>query len=371
MRRNTRHQHTVSPLGTSAVRLTGPVALITAVIGLSLAACGSSANPSSGAARASHGRSTNVGYSSPIGTIPSQQDLFGGLRAGAKAIGWQASVLDANLSADKQVSDIQTFLDQGVKGIVTWTLNPGAVGLAYTQANSRGIPVVGINSAGQGINTNIIWGIYSCVPGGVHQQTARYIAKRIPGAKVLVIGPPPTPSLLTATECFEKYAKQAGLQIVSRTDNLQDTPASAAQIVGDLLTAHPEVNAIWAFDDATALGVSAAVETAKKPVWSGPTRGIIVTGEDAEAPAIQAVRDGRMTLTWDPLQAATGWAAIKAMEPVLRGGMPIKAMPKQLILDSVLYDKSNVDKFVPQNRRSYSLGNLPLVSSGLATSSSS
>ena len=48
--------------------------------------------------------------------------------------------------------------------------------------------------------------------------------------------------------------------------------------------------------------------------------GIIVTGSNGDKDAITAVKDGRLTGTWDPDNIGSGMAAIKQMQTALAGG---------------------------------------------------
>ena len=89
---------------------------------------------------------TTIGESSPILSNPNQQAITRGEQLAAKTFGWTVKTIDANLSADKQVSDVDTLVNLGVKGLITWTLDAGAAGAAYKRALDKGIPVVDYGS---------------------------------------------------------------------------------------------------------------------------------------------------------------------------------------------------------------------------------
>ena len=65
---------------------------------------------------------------------PGQQEINLGLDAGAKELGWTNDVLDSNLSADKQVANVDTAISQQRNAIASWTLDPGAAAGAYERA---------------------------------------------------------------------------------------------------------------------------------------------------------------------------------------------------------------------------------------------
>ena len=126
---------------------------------LVIGACGEGDDQGSGSG------SATVAYSNPVGAQPGQQDIVFGFKAGAEELGWTAESIDANLSPDKQVADIATMVTQGVDGIASWTLDPGAAAGAYGQAKAAGIPVVGVNSEGSGIVATVWWENNLCGPG--------------------------------------------------------------------------------------------------------------------------------------------------------------------------------------------------------------
>ena len=64
------------------------------------------------AATAAFGAGGQLGESSPIASNPNQQAITYGQQKAAKHYGWTVKTLDANLSADKQVSVVDTFIKQ-------------------------------------------------------------------------------------------------------------------------------------------------------------------------------------------------------------------------------------------------------------------
>ena len=251
---------------------------------LAIGACGGGDDQGSGS------DSATVTYSNPVGAQPGQQDIVFGFKAGAKELGWTAESIDANLSPDKQVADIATMVTQGVDGIGSWTLDPGAAAGAYGQAEAADIPVVGVNSEGSGILATVWWENNLCGPGSPIADIAQYIADERPGAEVLEVGGPPVPSIQAYEKCFAENAKKRGLTIAGEAHNTRDTAASAQPLVADLLTKAPDVDAIWAYNDASALGASAALTSNGEKVYDGTNDGVIVFGQNGDADAITAIR---------------------------------------------------------------------------------
>ena len=210
------------------------------------------------------GATIRLGESSPVASNPNQQAITYGEDQAAKQYGMTVKTLDANLSPDKQVSDIDTFINLKVAGIITWTLDAGAAGAAYKRALAAGIPIVDYGST-QNVTSSVFDARgYGCGQG---KTAADYIAKRVPGGKVIAIGGPPVPAITNYTKCFVKAAKADGLKVVGLQYNTKDTAATAQPIVQDLLTKNPDVNAIWCYNDPSCLGAGAVVKAAGKKAW--------------------------------------------------------------------------------------------------------
>ena len=143
-----------------------------------------------------------LGESSPVASNPNQQAITYGENQAAKQYGMTVKTLDANLSPDKQVSDIDTFINLKVSGLITWTLDPGAAGAAYKRALAAGIPIVDYGST-QNVTSSVFDARgFGCGQG---KNAAAYIAKRVPGGKVIAIGGPPVPAITNYTVAKHIY----------------------------------------------------------------------------------------------------------------------------------------------------------------------
>ncbi|MEW5420598.1 sugar ABC transporter substrate-binding protein [Amorphus sp. 3PC139-8] len=302
---------------------------------------------------------TLVGYVSPIASQPGQAMANDVMERMAADLGWQYRMLDANLSPDRQVSHVDTLVNLGADAIASWSLDPNAVAAAYTRANEQGIPVVGVNSEGDGVTTTVWWETNLCEPGGTYEQEAKWIAERRPGAKVIVFGGPPVPSIQQNTACFADAAKAAGLDVLTRVDNTKDSTANAMTMASDLLVRHPDVEAFWAYNDSSALGISAATLAAGKSVATADNpEGVMIFGMNGDEEAVVAIREGRITGTWDPDLAGMGAAIILAMKRLLDD--PDADQP-DLIVEATFLTSENIGAYVPTDERDYTLDTVPLV----------
>jgi ribose transport system substrate-binding protein len=309
------------------------------------------------AACSAQAQETLVGYISPIAAQPGQQLINAAIEQAAKEKGWQYRVLDANLSADRQVSHVDTLLNLGVKAIGSWSLDANAVGGAYERAKAAGVPVIGVNSVGQGVANTVWWEVNTCNPGGPYEQQVKWIAEKIPGAKVIVLGGPPVESIMMNAKCFTEAAKAGGLEVIDRVDNTKDSTANAATLAADELIRFPDAQVFWAYNDSSALGISASVIASGKSIYSGAaTDGVMVFGINGDADAIAAVREGRLTGTWDPDASATGFAVARAMDEAMSNPT---AEQKDIVVAAKFFTSENIGSWVEGDKRGYSLSNFP------------
>jgi ribose transport system substrate-binding protein len=302
---------------------------------------------------------TLVGYISPVAAQPGQQMINNSLSISAKEKGWAIRVLDANLSPDRQVSHVDTLITLGAKAIGAWSLDPNAVAGAYDRARAQGIPVIGLNSTGEGVSNTVWWQIDTCNPGGPYDDQAAWIAKQKPGAKVVVIGGPPVEAINNNVKCMTAAAKAAGLEVLTRVDNVKDSTSNAATLISDVLIRYPDVQVFWAYNDSSALGASASTIAAGKKIYNGKNPdGVMIFGINGDLDAIAAVKEGRLTGTWDPDPYATGFAIATAMEKAMADP---KAKQEPIIVTSKLFDYQNIDTWAEGAKRGYTPTHYPTV----------
>src|SRR3979490_1184507 len=89
---------------------------------------------------------------------------------------------------------------------------------------------------------------------------------------------------------LEEVAKSPGIQVVAKlpASGARERAYAAAQ---DILQSHPDVDAIFAINDPTALGALAALEKA------GKVGRVKIIGFDGQPEAKRAVKDGKLYAT--------------------------------------------------------------------------
>jgi ribose transport system substrate-binding protein len=286
-----------------------------------------------------------VGESCAFADGPAVAPITYGQRRRADELGWQFTSLDASLSPERQARQINDLVGLAVDGLTSWTLDAALCEPAYQRAASAGIPVVTFNSETPSAVAVVRQGTDTAQPA---EDAARYIADRVPAARVIVVGGPPIPALAARVEHFLAASAAAGLQVAGRDDNVGDVEETATAVVEELLDRHPDADAIWCFNDYTAVAAGKALSRRGVPVCSGQRQGVVVSGIGGAPLAIAAIRDGTITLTYDSMPVDAGRAAIDLLETVVvRGEEP----PPEVWIDCARCDASNVASFVPWHER--------------------
>jgi ribose transport system substrate-binding protein len=286
----------------------------------------------------------HVGESCAFAAGPAVGPLTRGQKQRVEELGWRFSTLDAALSEERQVEQIDELVRLPVDALTAYTLDERLAEPAYARAAAAGVHIVTFGSSSPSAASVVRQKVdsYSCA-----NDAAMYISARVPNARVLVIGGPPIPALAARTENFTAAAKAHGLQIIARGENFGDIQETARPAVRKLLQHHADIDAIWCFNDYTALGAARELSDRGLTISSRAHNGVILCGIGGIPAAIDALRGGLMTLTYDSQPVAAGRAAIDALETIL---LRKRRPPAEVWVDFVRYDFSNVGDHVPWDK---------------------
>jgi len=229
----------------------------------------------------------------------------------------------------------------GVDAITSFTLDAETAEPAYAHAAAAGIPIVTFGTESPSALTTIRQRVdaEACAA-----DAAAYISARVPDARVVIVGGPPIPALAGRARHFIEAALRAGFEIVAREDNVGDVEEPARPIVARLLDRHPEIDAIWCFNDYTALAAAKELLRRGRTIANDRQRGVIVNGIGGFPMLVEAIREGWITFTYDSNPVETGRAAIEALETFLVGS---KRPPREVWIDFARIDLSNLSSYVP------------------------
>ena len=204
----------------------------------------------------------------------------------AKELGVNVIVLGITVESDysAQVAHIEDLITRGVNLIVVVPAEASALVPAVEEAVKAGIPVINLDSP---IETDKVISFIGSdnVVGG--SMAAEYIAEQLGGkGKVAVLrGMLGNPVELQRYNGFtEKLAEYTGIELVAEgAANWEADQGNTVMV--DFLTAHPEIQAVFAESDRMILGAAGATKAAGRD-------DIIMVGLDGIVEALRAVRDG-------------------------------------------------------------------------------
>lgn len=241
-------------------------------------------------------------------------DLRDGAQATADELGFELLVTDAQDSVSTQISDIEDLIQRGVEVLIVNPTDSAAVVPAVMAANEAGIPVIAVDRGVDG--GELAYFIASDnVAGGA--SAAEYICEALggSGAVVELEGIPGVSATNERGQGFNTYMDEncADVEIVARqTANFNR--AEGLTVMENVLTAQPEIDAVFAHNDEMALGALQAIEA------SG--RDILVVGFDATDDAVAAVGECRLGATVAQLPSQLGSQAVDAAADILENGAP-------------------------------------------------
>ena len=284
-----------------------------------------------------------------VASIVFQQDQFFktiqlGMNAAAES--GKVTLLEGNSDSkpEKEISLIDTYIARGVDAIVISPVSKVASIPALKRASDRGIKIITYNSTidDTSIPVSYLNSAQRDLGNSTGKLAAAFIAGKLGGkANVATLGFKALLPEISAdrVDGFIEEAEKGGkLKIVAQQDAwIAD---KALQVAGDIITANPNVNLIYAANEGGTVGAVQAVRNA------GKQDEIFVFGVDGTEQLVSFLLDGDNVLQ-----------AVTAQQPYVMGKMAVESaiaavMGKNVdktvtvpVLGLTRTDKSEVEKF--------------------------
>ncbi len=216
----------------------------------------------------------------------------GAMVAALEAAGADYISADAQSSASKQLSDIESLIAQGVDALIILAQDAAAIGPAVQAAADEGIPVIAYDRLIE--DERAFYLTFDNVEVG--RMQARAVLEAAPsGRYVMIKGSPTDPNadfLRGGQQEVIQAAIDAGdIEIVGEAYTDGWLPANAQRNMEQILTATDNgVDAVIASNDGTAGGVVAALTAQGMD-------GIPVSGQDGDHAALNRVAMGTQTVS--------------------------------------------------------------------------
>jgi len=222
-----------------------------------------------------------------------------------------SSGYDLNL----QTNQMEDFIAAKVDLIILNAADTKGIAPAVKKARAAGITVIAVDVAAEG-------GVAATVMSDNVQAgrlAAEFIVKKLAGkGRVAIINGPPVSAVMDRVAGADAvFARHPGIKIVSRDQNAGGNRMGGMNVMTDLLTAFPELDAVFAINDPTGLGAALAIKQARRT-------GVFVVGVDGAPEAQKALQDPKSvflaTAAQDPFTMAA--KAVEIGFGVLQGRTP-------------------------------------------------
>ncbi|MGN6551227.1 MAG: ABC transporter substrate-binding protein [Pararhizobium sp.] len=271
-----------------------------------------------------------------------QQALFfnqmnDGAQKAADATGNKLVIYNSNNDPAAQNSAIETYLQQKVDGIAVDAIDVNGIMPAVQKAAKAGIPVVAIDAILPDGPQKAQVGVDNAKAGAdLGNYFLDYVKADMGGkAKLGVVGALNSYIQNVRQKGFIDVVKKAeGIAMADVVDgqNVQDVALTAAE---NLITANPDLTAIYATGEPALMGAIAAIES------QGKQESVKIFGWDLTAEAINGIDKGYVVAVVQQDPAGMGSAAIKALDTVSNGG----SVDKKIFVPVTIVTKKNVDPY--------------------------
>jgi ribose transport system substrate-binding protein len=292
------------------------------------------------------GKDVVIGFSGPaadhgwLGAISTKA-----IAEGEKYDDVTLKVSEGTSDAILQISQVETFVNEGVDAIVLLPTDGAALTEAALNAMNAGIPVINVDrefSSTDASRVTILGDNY-----GMGVSAGEYICNELsdtPDAIVAEIaGIDSLPLTQDRSKGFADALAECGLSVDARVA-ADFTIAGGQEVTAQLLSATPKIDAIWNHDDDQGIGVLAAIDAAGRDEF-------FMVGGAGSLNAMNAIKADdtvlKATVIYPSTQAADGIALARL---IAQGGdMPGLAtpgVPVRIVLDAPVVTKDNVDDYI-------------------------
>ncbi|HGM5491369.1 TPA: ribose ABC transporter substrate-binding protein RbsB [Serratia fonticola] len=246
-----------------------------------------------------------------------------GAQLEANKLGYNLVVLDSQNNPAKELANVQDLMVQNPKLLLINPTDSDAVGNAIKMANQAKIPVITLDRmAAKG---DVVSHIASDNRVG-GKMAGDFIANKVgTDAKVIQLeGIAGTSAARERGEGFQQSLAQNKFKLLASQPADFDR-TKGLNVMQNLLTAHPDVQAVFAQNDEMALGALRALQTAGKT-------DVIVVGFDGTADGVKAVEGGKLAATVAQRPDQIGVIGVETADKILKGEKVPATIPVDLKL---------------------------------------
>ncbi|MFB2770835.1 ABC transporter substrate-binding protein [Pelatocladus sp. BLCC-F211] len=256
----------------------------------------------------------------------------------AKKIGGddvRVTVVSSGYDLNQQFNQIENFVAANTDIIILNAADSKGIRPAVDKARQAGKVVIAVDTAVEAdvdatvTTNNLQAGEVSC----------QYIADRLKGKgnMVIVNGPPVTSVIQRVNGCLKVLSKYPNIKILSKDQNAEGSRDGGLRVMSDLLTSFPKIDAVFAINDPSGVGVDLAASQAKRTDF-------FIVGVDGAPEAIEAIasKDSLYAATATQNPRGMTQKAVQVGNDILHGKKPESP---NILIPVKLITKNNVSTY--------------------------
>jgi ribose transport system substrate-binding protein len=322
--------------------------------GVLLAGCTGNTPESSGGGGGNNAASDNdesgdtvtIGFSAPAADHGWMAGITNAAKAAAdKYDDVKLQVAEGTNDVSTQISQVETFINDGVDAIVLLPFDGAALTPVAQKAMDAGIPVINVDrefDSPFAARATILGDNY-----GMGVSAGTYVCSRLgdkPDAVVAEIaGIDSLPLTQDRSRGFADSLADCGLKVSNRVA-AEFTVESGEEAASNLLQAAPKIDAIWNHDDDQGVGVLAAIKNANRSEF-------FMVGGAGSANAMRDIQSGdsvlEATVIYPSTQAADGikMARLLVQDKAMSDLVEVE-IPRKITLNAPVVTKDNVEDYL-------------------------
>ncbi|MGR6965432.1 substrate-binding domain-containing protein [Geodermatophilus sp. URMC 61] len=292
------------------------------------------------------GETVRIGFSAPA----ADHGWMAGISQAAQAEADRYEDVDLSIAegtndVSTQISQVETFINEGVDAIVLLPFDGAALTPVALRAMEAGIPVINVDR-----EFNSPFAAQSTVLGdnyGMGVSAGQYICEQLGGQPDAVVaeiaGIDSLPLTQDRSQGFADALAECGLNVDNRVA-ADFTVEGGEEAAANLLQAAPQIDAIWNHDDDQGVGVLAAINNAGRSEF-------LMVGGAGSANAMREIQSGesvlKATVIYPHTQAADGIALARLIaQGKSLSDLTSQGVPQRIVLDAPVVTADNVDQYI-------------------------
>jgi ribose transport system substrate-binding protein len=223
----------------------------------------------------------------------------------AKMLGVKTVVLNSDYDVQKEVSNIESLITQGVDGMAVFSFNQQGAIIAAKKCKEANIPIVTIDNCGQALNAgNDIVAAIDFDWKAMGKTYAEYMAEKYPGKKVaLITGLLEHLPVQLITGAMKERMKELGKNEIVAIRDGKYNPSVAVNQAQDLIQSGVKFDILWIMNEDMAAAVIRYLK------GQGILDQYVVMAQNGSPVGLPLIQNGELNYT---ISSSPGWEGMVA-----------------------------------------------------------